>query len=56
MGAGWREICGFAFDPPAGEGASTVGHLAVLRAQMNPDLAIGDESHTLIGFKTPLPS
>jgi adenine-specific DNA-methyltransferase len=36
-------ICGFAFDPPAGEEARELGLLTILQAHMNPDLAIGDE-------------
>ncbi|MGK2849826.1 MAG: site-specific DNA-methyltransferase [Candidatus Limnocylindrales bacterium] len=36
-------VCGFAFDPMAGEEASTLGRLAILQARMNPDLAMGDE-------------
>jgi adenine-specific DNA-methyltransferase len=36
-------ICGFAFDPLAGEEASTLGRLTILQARMNPDLAMGDE-------------
>jgi adenine-specific DNA-methyltransferase len=35
--------CGFAFDPLAGEEASTLGRLTILQARVNPDLAIGDE-------------
>ena len=34
---------GFAFDPLAGEGASTLGRLTILQARMNPDLAMGDD-------------
>ena len=33
---------GFAFDPLAGEEASTLGRLTILQARMNPDLAMGD--------------
>jgi adenine-specific DNA-methyltransferase len=33
----------FAFDPLAGEEASTLGRLTILQARMNPDLAMGDE-------------
>ncbi len=36
-------VCGFAFDPLAGEEASTLGRLTILQAHMNPDLAMGDE-------------
>jgi adenine-specific DNA-methyltransferase len=36
-------ICGFAFDPLAGEEASTLGRLTILQARMNPDLAMDDE-------------
>jgi adenine-specific DNA-methyltransferase len=36
-------VCGFAFDPMAGEEATTLGRLTVLQAHMNPDLAMGDE-------------
>jgi adenine-specific DNA-methyltransferase len=36
-------ICGFAFDPLAGEEASALGRLTILQARMNPDLAMGDE-------------
>jgi adenine-specific DNA-methyltransferase len=36
-------VCGFAFDAMAGEEASSLGRLTVLRARMNPDLAMGDE-------------
>ena len=36
-------VCGFAFDPLAGEEASSLGRLAILQARMNPDLAMGDE-------------
>ena len=36
-------VCGFAFDPMAGEEATTLGRLVVLQARMNPDLAMGDE-------------
>ncbi len=36
-------VCGFAFDPLAGEEASTLGRLTVLQARMNPDLAMGDD-------------
>jgi adenine-specific DNA-methyltransferase len=36
-------VCGFAFDPLAGEEGSTLGRLTILQARMNPDLAIGDE-------------
>jgi adenine-specific DNA-methyltransferase len=35
--------CGFAFDPMAGEEASTLGRLTILQARMNPDLSMGDE-------------
>ncbi len=35
-------MLGFAFDPLAGEEASTLGRLTILQAQMNPDLAMGD--------------
>ena len=33
---------GFAFDPLAGEEASTLGRLTILQARMNPDLAMRD--------------
>ncbi|MEO6350775.1 MAG: hypothetical protein ABIP53_08990 [Candidatus Limnocylindrales bacterium] len=36
-------VCGFAFDPLAGEEASTLGRLTILQARMNPDRAMGDE-------------
>ncbi len=36
-------VCGFAFDPLAGEEASTLGRLTILQARMNPDLSMGDE-------------
>ena len=36
-------VCGFAFDPLAGEEASTLGRLPILQARMNPDLAIGND-------------
>jgi adenine-specific DNA-methyltransferase len=36
-------VCGFAFDPLAGEEASQLGRLTILQARMNPDLAMGDE-------------
>jgi adenine-specific DNA-methyltransferase len=36
-------MLGFAFDPLAGEEASTLGRLTILQARMNPDLAMGDE-------------
>ncbi|MEX2548545.1 MAG: hypothetical protein WD830_12285 [Chloroflexota bacterium] len=36
-------VCGFAFDPLAGEESSTLGRLTILEARMNPDLAMGDE-------------
>jgi adenine-specific DNA-methyltransferase len=36
-------VCGFAFDPLVGEEASSLGRLTILRARMNPDLAMGDE-------------
>ena len=32
-------IASFAFDPLAGEEASTLGRLTILQARMNPDLA-----------------
>jgi adenine-specific DNA-methyltransferase len=35
--------CGFAFDPLVGEEASSLGRLTILRARMNPDLAMGDD-------------
>lgn len=38
-----RMSTGFAFDPMAGEEATTLGRLTVLQAHMNPDLAMGDE-------------
>jgi adenine-specific DNA-methyltransferase len=34
-------VCGFAFDPRAGEEASTLGRLTVLQARMNSDLLVG---------------
>jgi adenine-specific DNA-methyltransferase len=36
-------VCGFAFDPLAGEEASTLGRLTILQARMNPDLAMGHD-------------
>ena len=36
-------VCGFAFDPHVSEEAKRYGHLTVLVARMNPDLAMGDE-------------
>jgi adenine-specific DNA-methyltransferase len=36
-------VCGFAFDPLAGEEATSLGRLTILQARMNPDLAMGDE-------------
>ena len=36
-------VCGFAFDPLAGEEASTLGRLTILQARMNPDLSMGEE-------------
>jgi adenine-specific DNA-methyltransferase len=36
-------VCGFAFDPLAGEEATTLGCLTVLQARMNPDLEMGGE-------------
>jgi adenine-specific DNA-methyltransferase len=36
-------VCGFAFDPHVSEEAKRYGKLTVLTAQMNPDLAMGDE-------------
>ena len=36
-------VCGFAFDPHVAEEAKRYGKLTVLPAQMNPDLAMGDE-------------
>jgi len=36
-------VCGLAFDPLAGEEASTLGRLTILQARMNPDRAMGDE-------------
>jgi adenine-specific DNA-methyltransferase len=36
-------VCGFAFDPLAGEEARELGRLTILQARMNPDLAMGDE-------------
>ena len=36
-------VCGFAFDPLAGEEASTLGRLTILQARMNPDLAMGND-------------
>ncbi len=36
-------VCGFAFDPLAGEEASQLGRLTILQARMNPDLAMGED-------------
>jgi adenine-specific DNA-methyltransferase len=36
-------VCGFAFDPLAGEEAYSLGRLTILQARMNPDLAMGAE-------------
>jgi adenine-specific DNA-methyltransferase len=36
-------VCGFAFEPLAGEEARERSRLTILQARMNPDLAIGDE-------------
>ena len=36
-------MCGFAFDPLAGEEASNLGRLQILQAKMNPDLSMGNE-------------
>ena len=36
-------VCGFAFDPLAGEEASTLGRLTVLQARTNPDLEMGGD-------------
>ncbi len=36
-------VCGFAFDPHVTEEAKRYGNLTVLPANMNPDLAMGDE-------------
>jgi adenine-specific DNA-methyltransferase len=36
-------VCGFAFDPLAGEEASSLGRLTILQARMNPDLAMGED-------------
>jgi adenine-specific DNA-methyltransferase len=36
-------VCGFAFDPLVGEEASSLGRLTILRARMNPDLAMGQD-------------
>jgi len=36
-------VCGFAFDPLVGEEASSLGRLTILRARMNPDLAMGED-------------
>jgi adenine-specific DNA-methyltransferase len=36
-------VCGFAFDPMAGEEATSLGRLTILQARMNPDLAMGDD-------------
>ncbi len=35
-------VCGFAFDPLAGEEASSLGRLTVLQARMNSDLLVGN--------------
>ncbi len=39
-------ICGFAFDPLAGEEASALGRLTVLQARMNSDLLVGSLKKT----------
>ncbi len=36
-------VCGFAFDAAAGEQASKLGRLTVLRANMNPDLRMAED-------------
>lgn len=36
-------VCGFAFDAHVGEEAGKLGRLTILKAKMNPDLAMGDE-------------
>ncbi len=36
-------VCGFAFDAHVGEDAGRLGRLTILKAKMNPDLAMGDE-------------
>ena len=36
-------VCGFAFDASAGEQASKLGRLTVLRANMNPDLRMAED-------------
>jgi adenine-specific DNA-methyltransferase len=36
-------VCGFAFDASVGEQAGAMGRLTILRAAMNPDLAMGEE-------------
>lgn len=36
-------VCGFAFDPMAGEEASSLGRLTILQARMNADLAMGED-------------
>src|ERR1035437_2136579 len=36
-------VCGFAFDPLAGEEASTLGRLTILQARTNPDLSMGGD-------------
>jgi adenine-specific DNA-methyltransferase len=35
-------VCGFAFDPLAGDEASTLGRLQVIQARMNSDLLVGN--------------
>ena len=47
-------VCGFAFDPLAGEEASTLGRLTILQARMNPDLAMGDELLKKTGTRQPV--
>jgi adenine-specific DNA-methyltransferase len=42
-------VCGFAFDPRAGEEASTLGRLTVLQARMNSDLLVGGLKKTGAG-------
>jgi adenine-specific DNA-methyltransferase len=39
-------VCGFAFDPLAGEEASSLGRLTVLQARMNSDLLVGNLKKT----------
>lgn len=36
-------VCGFAFEAHVGEETSQIGRLTILKAKMNPDLAMGEE-------------